>query len=235
MPRSLNMSLNCRGIHTIYSEWGNEIFLSCNTSQSRGVAILFGNLDYEIHQSLLDSDGNYVLLDLTIDDHRFTLASIYGPNQDNPQFYTNLFEKLDYIGNDSFMICGDFNLVLNPELDYHNYKHINNKNARNYIREIIEERQLIDPFRKLNPETRLYTWRKVNPIQQARLDFFLVSTELSSNIVKSSIEHSYLSDHSIISTTYIFNEFEYISGLWKHNNSLLQDIEYIHTINKKNR
>ena len=71
---------------TIYSEWGNEIFLSCNTSQSRGVAILFGNLDYEIHQSLLDSDGNYVLLDLTIDDHRFTLASFYGPNQDNPQF-----------------------------------------------------------------------------------------------------------------------------------------------------
>ena len=131
------------------------------------------------------------------------------------------------------MICGDFNLVLNPELDYHNYKHINNKNARNHIREIIEERQLIDPFRKLNPETRLYTWRKVNPIQQARLDFFLVSTELSSNIVKSSIEHSYLSDHSIISTTYIFNEFKYISGLWKHNNSLLQDIECIHTINKK--
>ena len=42
-------------------------------------------------------------------------------------FYTNLVEKLDYIGIDLFMIYVDLNLVLNPELDYQNYKHINDK------------------------------------------------------------------------------------------------------------
>ena len=30
-------------------------------------------------------------------------------------------------------ICGDFNCVLNPEIDYSNYKHINNKNARDIL------------------------------------------------------------------------------------------------------
>ena len=41
-----------------------------------------------------------------------------------------------------------------------------------------------------------------------------------------------MSDHSVIATTFQFNEFEYTFGLWKHN-SWLQDVEYIQTINKK--
>ena len=30
-------------------------------------------------------------------------------------------------------MCGDFNLVLNPELDYLSYKHVNNPNARQKV------------------------------------------------------------------------------------------------------
>ena len=132
-----------------------------------------------------------------------------------------------------YLLCGDFNLVLDPSIDYFNYKHINNKNARETILSNINDGQLIDPFRELFPDKRLYTWRKHKPVQQARLDFFLISLPLAGNVSKSTIEYSFQSDHSIIQTTFNFNEFEHSKGLWKHNNSLLMDINYVNTINSK--
>ena len=30
-------------------------------------------------------------------------------------------------------MCGDFNVVLDPDLDYDNYKHINNQKSRNKV------------------------------------------------------------------------------------------------------
>ena len=36
-----------------------------------------------------DINGNYLVLDINVDKINFTLVSIYGPNDDNPQFYEN--------------------------------------------------------------------------------------------------------------------------------------------------
>ena len=131
------------------------------------------------------------------------------------------------------MICGDFNLVIDPRKDYFNYKHINNKKSRDTLLNHISIRDLIDPFRQLNPDKLCYTWRKRNPIQQARLDFFLISPPLNTFMISSSIENSFMSDHSIISTNLQINEFQYSSGLWKHDNALLAELDYINTINTK--
>ena len=64
-------------------------------------------------------------------------------------------------------------VFLNPEIDYSNYKHINNKNARDILLQNIQSRELLDIYRELSPETRRFTWRRSRPLQQARLDFFL--------------------------------------------------------------
>jgi len=63
-------------------------------------------------------------------------------------------------------------LVLNPEIDYDNYANINNIKDRNRLLEIIEERNVIDTYRRFHSNTRKYTWRKKNPSKQARLDCF---------------------------------------------------------------
>lgn len=63
-----------------------------------------------------------------------------------------------------------------PELDYYNYKTVNNKKSREVILKYTAESNLIDPFRELNPSLRRYSWRRSKPIlQQARLDLFLIS------------------------------------------------------------
>ena len=68
---------------------------------------------------------------------------------------------------------GDFNLILNPELDCYNYKHDNNSIARQIVIEIIEDNDYIGVLRQFYLNILRYTWRKKNPLKQSRLDFFL--------------------------------------------------------------
>lgn len=78
-----------------------------------------------------------------------------------------MFSLVDEIGNNSYIICGDYNLVLDPSLDYDNYKRINNGKARLKLLNHIQNRQLFDPFREIFPDQQRYTWRRKNPLQQA--------------------------------------------------------------------
>ena len=68
---------------------------------------------------------------MSIENSRLTLASIYGPNSDNTAFYQTISSKNNEIGNETIIWCGDLNMVLNPEMDYCNYKTINNQSRTN--------------------------------------------------------------------------------------------------------
>ena len=89
-------------------------------------------------------------------DKTLTLVSIYGPNDDRPQFYKNLRKNIIDFSNDNVVICGDWNLVLDPEIDTENYRHINNPNARQEVLKNIYEDQYIDIFRFINTEKVLH-------------------------------------------------------------------------------
>jgi hypothetical protein len=69
-------------------------------------------------------------------------------------------------------------------------------------------------------------------IQQSRLDYFIINQGLSYGVTECNINNSYLSDHNIISiriATAIKHDKK--RGLWKFNNTLLTDNEYISKIN----
>lgn len=109
---------------------------------------------------------------------------------------------------------------LDPSKDYDNsYKHINNSKARDKVLEIIDNFSLIDIFREHHETLKRYTWRRTSPRKQARLDYFLVSENLISNTVQSSIEAEYRSDHSFPSISLKLTEFKTGKGIWKFNNS----------------
>jgi len=97
---------------------------------------------------------------------------------------------------------------------------------------MIDQLNVVDVYRQYNPKICKYTWRRPNPIKQARLDYFLLSENLSPNVQNSNIESGYRSDNSITVLFFKFNEFKNGIGLWKFNNSLLHDLEYFDLINK---
>lgn len=157
------------------NEWGFDCYFNSFKPNSRGVAILINNnFNFKINGEKRDLTGNFLALDIEIEDSKITLINVYGPNQDNPTFFNIITETIDEFENPNIIICGDFNLVINPDIDYdNNYKNINNPKAREKLLEIIDNYALVDIFREHHENTRRYTWRKPTPIKQARLDFFL--------------------------------------------------------------
>ena len=94
--RSKNMQIYClQETHFtenlepyIRAEWGGNIVFNSYTSNSKGVCILFNNnLEYKIVNIKKDGEGNFILLDMIIEDKKLTLVTIYGPNEDRPDFF----------------------------------------------------------------------------------------------------------------------------------------------------
>ena len=139
----------------IRSEWGFDCYFSSLNSKSRGVAILFNNnFEYKVIKEKKEADGNLLSLDLEIENNRITLINVYGPNTDTPMFYDKIVDVLSLFNSESCIICGDFNLVLNPNVDYHNYKNVNNPKARERVLEIMEAYSLVDIFREQYPDKK---------------------------------------------------------------------------------
>ena len=212
----------------IESQWGYKCIFNSYTSNSRGVCILFNNnFEFKINRIKKDCEGNLLALDMSIEDNKVTLINIYGPNTDSPQFYENVRDTFLEYNNDYFILCGDFNLTLNPSLDTHNYYSVNNPKARAKVLEIMEDLQILDYYRILNPDKKIYTWRKKNPLKQSRLDFFLISDSLTNLVENCNIKPGYRTDHSIVVIEIKFNPFRKGNGIWKFNNSLLTDKDYV--------
>ena len=194
----------------IQTLWGYKAYFNSYASNSRGVAILFNNnCEIEIHNQYKDDSGNFLILDVTIDSLQFLLINIYGPNTDVPEFYSQLLEQIEGAYSFQYIIIGgDFNLVLDQDLDTMNYKKENNTKSRQQVLNIMDILNLIDVFRENNPKLRRYSWRRRNPIKQSRLDFFLISETFLTLAPKIYFDNSYRSDHSPVVLCFKTNEFK---------------------------
>ena len=129
-----------------------------------------------------------------MDTFTLNLITLYGPNSDSPNFFKTIQNFLQNEHVDYNIICGDFNLVLNPDLDSYNYKHINNPKAREIILKMMNDYELCDVYRNLHQDTKRYTWRRKNPLKQARLDFYLISSNMMDLVNKCETRIAYRSD-----------------------------------------
>ena len=217
----------------VRAEWGGEVYFNSFTSNSRGVCILFSNfIEYKVCKAKVDQNGNMLILDLEVEGKQLTLVNIYGPNEDSPDFFFKVQEIIEEFDNQNVIICGDFNLVQNQELDTFNYINVNNPNAKDIVLNLKDEMNLVDPFRILYENSKQYTWRKRNPVKQARLDFFLLYESLMTSVKDITFLPSYRSDHSSVVLSLQINEFRKGKGLWKFNTSLLKDKTYIEEVKK---
>ena len=180
-------------------------FFPSNT-RSRGVAILFDN-DFELKVKGIfrDNGGHFLMVHISTMKMDVLLVNIYGPNRDDPNFYTNLNENIAKLKIPSLILAGDWNLVLDPTIDYCNYKRTNNVKAQEKMEEIIADHSLVDIWRKLNPQLRQYLWRRTNPFQQSRLDF-LISENLCNTVRDTDITPGYRTDHSMLTPELSFGK-----------------------------
>jgi len=208
------------------TEWGYKTFFTSYASNSRGVGILFSNtFEHEIHNIIKDPEGRYILLDITIHNNRLLLANVYGPNDDNPTFFRNLFTQIQHFQNSSLIIAGDFNVVQNYLKDTINIRGQNNRNAQEVVNDMKHELDLCDPWRSKNPESKICTWH--SKLKQSRIDYFLVAEPMLHEIECVNIKPGYRSDHSLVEVTFNFCDQKRGPGMWRFNNSLLRDRIYV--------
>ena len=112
------------------------------------------NFELTIHNTLSDNSGNFIIVDVEINKKRITLVNIYGPNKDDPVFYEQLKNNITKFNNNDILIVGDWNLLLNPEIDGYNYKHVNNPKARLQVLRLMNDLNLFDVWREENQEIK---------------------------------------------------------------------------------
>ena len=93
-------------------------------------------------------------------------------------------------------------ILLNNTFDFkiHGFSHDDICIYRNF--------DFIDPWRIQNPNVRRFTRRQHATLKQSRLDFFLISSELGSNLVSCDINPGYRADHSLVDICLDFNQME---------------------------
>ena len=159
--------------------------------------LLNNNFQHEVGRVVKDPNGNFLIMEITIKGKKITLANIYGPNEDRPQFYSMLRQKVEDLDNEMIIMCGDWNLIIDPEIDCENYKHVNNPKARAVVMEFLEDLEYMDAYRIINDDKKGFTWKKLNPDKkQARLDFFLIHFDTFAHLDDCQIVSGYRSDHS---------------------------------------
>ena len=214
------------------TEWGYRcIFNSANTS-AQGVAILFNpNFQFDIIDVKKDFLGRYIIAHIKIGEENIILANIYGPNNDNPIFFQNLFHDLEIYQEFPTVLGGDYNICLD-KLDKTGGRpfHLSHPLARKTLLENLDTFQLVDSWRILHPQEKEFTWRQRNTGIACRLDFFLVSVGLLDQIENNKITHGYRSDHSFISINFETQKQMRGPGFFKLNTSLLLQQEYVQMI-----
>ena len=56
--------------------------------------LMNNNFEYKVERVKTDKNGNNIILDINVQGKRITLVNLNGPNQDNPNFYTNIKQKV---------------------------------------------------------------------------------------------------------------------------------------------
>lgn len=98
----------------------------------------------------------------------------------------------------------------------------NFKAVKNTLYDIMEQFNLGDIWRKKNPDTRRYTWKRRNPVVKSRLDYWLLSQNMFDNVETVAMEPSVRSDHLAISIQLKSLQAETKGeGYWKLNNSFI--------------
>ena len=114
-----------KDIPSVKQIW-SDCYLHGKKTNARGVGILLNNnFEYEITECHQDTNGNIIQLFIKCSSAKINLINIYAPNQDEPAFFKEVKDRASVGEFDYVIICGDFNLVLDPKKDSFNYNSIN--------------------------------------------------------------------------------------------------------------
>ncbi len=129
------------------------------------------------------------------------LINVYGPNEDDPKFYNNLFLAISNLSG-HYVVAGDFNCTLEPSRDRSSGFDNTYTRSRRTIYHFMKELNLWDIWRYGKPDAVEYSCYSSTYKINSRIDFSLVYALLVSKIKECQCSSIVLSDHAAISLIY---------------------------------
>jgi len=217
------------------SEW--EILFSNGKSNSKGVCTAFKrNLGVKIIRNVSSKDGQFLITECMVDELKVFLVNIYAPSTSLEREYLSFLLNLKHNLEDAYdnispiIMGGDFNYILDYSIDRKGGTVKKWDKCQKLVNEIINVYDLLDIWRIRNPTKYKFTWRRKNPTPiQSRLDYWLISESIQGMVTECSISPGINSDHSAVNISLSQNKNKGPS-LWKFNNLLLEDEEFVLTL-----
>jgi exonuclease III len=182
-----------------------------STKNSRGVAVLISKqVQHEVISSAADPQENILMLRIKINNVEFVAGAVYGPNTDNNclEFFTFISNTLNQWQNIPYILGGDWNATYsclpvgeNPDVLF--MRQLPSMARSRHVNDLCERYELTDPFRLLHPDVRDFTYNPSGTVRKnrSRIDFFLMSSELTASLNSCNIAQGYCSktfDHKPI-------------------------------------
>ena len=215
------------------SEWGGDIFFSHGSLHSRGVCILLNpSLNYTFENSHKDQIGRIISIDLNFNENKLSLCNIYAPNDQRQQqvFLHNLSTFLmSNTDIENLLIGGDWNVSLQA-IDKKGGSPWKPTASRDQLVTMMKEFDLVDAFRTKYPNKKSYTYESKALKLYSRIDFFLLPQHQIHWVEQIESLVSNAPDHRAVKLKFKCPNNRRGPGLWKFNNSLLDDEGYVNLI-----
>ena len=210
-------------IHSLSSRWEGRSFWSPALGRQGGVAVLFSScFAGEIGPWKKDSDGRIVSVLVTFGGFKCNLLNVYAPTNrlDRSAFFLSVHSY--FFPGSRLIFGGDLNCYDNV-LD----KFGGNTSLSIDLSNFKTCFHLVDAWRSTHPRVSQCSWFNSDLSIGSRLDSFLVSREIVSSLSSCEISHCMFSDHDFVTLDVDLSQvFDFGPGVWKFNNSLLEDRVY---------
>ena len=133
-----------------------HVYSACYISRQRGVAILVSRrVNFTVNNTVIDPEGRFLIVNLSLQNMNLCIANIYGPNVDNPSFFHSFFTSLSDHSDNTLIIGGDFNMVSDSGVDRLSTSGSQrNWHSTNIVKQYMNDFGLCDTWRSHHPTLR---------------------------------------------------------------------------------
>uniref|UniRef100_A0A3P8NC16 exodeoxyribonuclease III n=1 Tax=Astatotilapia calliptera TaxID=8154 RepID=A0A3P8NC16_ASTCA len=159
--------------------WVGKVFSSPGTDKSRGVSVLIHKaVSFTETKVITDKESRFILVYGQLLDTPIILCNIYAPNADILAFFHNLSQYLLELEGAQIVVGGDFNQILDQDLDRSLPRRGTESKSVVAIRQMTSDLGLNDIWRTMHPEGREYSFYSPPHNVYTRIDYFLISEAL---------------------------------------------------------
>ena len=214
------------------TQWDGDLLFSHGESNARGVTIGFTkNFECKIENVSHDGAGRVLLVEMLKNNELFLLINFYNANSESEQLKAlesldDLLSKRDLDKDFKPIFMGDMNVIFDIHLDALGGNPTLKKTSLALLIKVLAKLDVSDIFRLRYPDKKRFTYRQNtgNTVIHRRLDYIFLCNSLQEYASNIQVLPSFLSDHSpVFFSLQSSTDKNRGRGVWKFNNSLLQD------------